>query len=133
MKQEFKPVVIDSVNIVNKTFEFSLSLIEFYIYLVRNNEFEFAEKLLKSGTCIRENVEQTLAANSRYEFLYKISIASRDAIETRFWLKEIQMRNIINTGCDVCVEQVNEIINILSYMTQATCNTDVKLSMGNLN
>jgi four helix bundle protein len=133
MKEKFKPVEIDSVNIVNKAFEFSLNLIEFYIFLVRNNELEFSEKLLKSGTSIRENIEQSLAADSRYEFLFKVSIASKNAIETRYWLKEIQMRNIIHSRCDDCVDKLNEIINILSYMTQASYKTQVHLNIGNLN
>ena len=133
MKDKFRPVEINSVNIINKTFEFSLNLIEFYIFLVRNNEFEFSEKLLKSGTSIRETIEQSLAADTRYEFLYKISIASKNAIETRYWLKEIQMRNIVHSRCDECVEKINEIINILSYMTQASCRTQVHLNIVNLN
>jgi four helix bundle protein len=131
--KNFNPVAIDSMNIVPKTFEFSLNLIEFYIFLIRNNEFEFAEKLLKSGTSIRENIEQALAADSKFEFIYRLSIASKEAIETRYWLKEIQMKNIISTRCDECVEQINEIISVFAYMTQAACKTDIQLNIGNLN
>ena len=133
MKEQFKPVVLDSVDIVQKTFDFSLSLIEFYIYLVRNNELEFAERLLKSGTTIRQSVEQSLLADTKNEFYYKLSIASKDAIETRYWLKEIQMKHIINSCCDTCVDQINEIIKIMLYMTQTSFATEVQFNLGNLN
>lgn len=119
--------------IVNKTFEFSLTLIELYIFLIKNNEFEFSEKLLRSGTSIRENVEQSLAAGSNQDFLAKISQATKEAIETRYWLKNIQMKHIVSDSCDECVEQINEIINILSYMSQSCNRYNLKLNIENLN
>lgn len=134
MKQRIKIVEKKKDSkIINKTFEFSLSVIELYIFLLKNNEFEYAEKILKSGTCIRENVEQSLAAITNEDYLAKLSIAYKDAVETRYWLKHLQMKNLISTSCDECVEQINEIINTLSYMTQSCSRFNIKLNIQNLN
>ncbi|TAH24935.1 MAG: four helix bundle protein [Cytophagales bacterium] len=133
MRPKFKPTLLASRDIVQKSFDFSLSLIEFYIFLIKNNQLEFSERLLKSGTNIRENVEQSIKANSKQEFISKISLASKDAIETRYWLKEIQMKFISSNSCDTCVEQINEIINILNYITQSNCDSEVKLNIEYLN
>lgn len=120
-------------HIVNKSFEFSLTVIELYIFLIKNNELEVAEKLLKSGTKIRENVEQSLASVSAQEFYNKLSVAYKDAVETRYWLKLLQMKHLVNSSCDQCVDQINEIINILSYMTQNCNRFKIKLNLENLN
>ena len=133
MKDQFKPVVLDSVDVVQKTFDFSLNLIELYIFLVKTNEFDFAERLLKAGTNIRQNIEQSIVADSKSEFYHKLSLASKDAMEVRYWLKEIQMKHIMHDCCDSCVEKINEIIKIILYMTQATFATEVQFNLGNLN
>ncbi|HEX8545684.1 MAG TPA: four helix bundle protein [Cytophagaceae bacterium] len=134
MKQRIRIVERKKDNkIINKTFEFSLSLIELYIFLLKNNEFEYSEKILKSGTSIRENVEQSLAAITNEDFLAKLSLAFKDAVETRYWLKHLQMKNLISTSCDECVDQINEIINTLSYMTQSCSRYNIQLNIQNLN
>lgn len=133
MRQRFKPAMIESLDIVQKTFDFSLSLIEFYIFLIKNNQFDYSERLLKSGTNIRENLEQSLKSNTKQDFISKISLASKDAMETRYWLKEIQMKYISSNACDTCVDQINEIISVLNYVTQRNCESEVKLNIEYLN
>jgi four helix bundle protein len=119
--------------VVDKTFKFSLNVIELYILLLKKNEFELSAKLLESATNIRKNVEGTLAAISKQDFMNKIAIASKDAVEARFWLKMLQMKYLKNTSADECVDQLNEIINILNYMTQQKNISKLKLSIHNLN
>ena len=119
--------------IVDKTFKFSLNAIELYILLIKKNEFELSNKLLNSATNIRKNVEGSLAAVSQQDFMNKIAVASKDAVEARFWLKMLQMKYLKNTSADECVDQLNEIINILNYMTQQHSKSNLKLSIHNLN
>jgi four helix bundle protein len=119
--------------LVNKTFTFSLSLIELYISLLKNSEFELSKKVFESGTSIRENVEASLAAIEKREFVQKISMASKEAVETRYWLKMIQMNHFISYSCDECVEQLNEIINTLNYLIQENNQYKIRLSIENLN
>jgi four helix bundle protein len=119
--------------LVNKTFTFSLSLIELYISLLRENEFELSKKVFESGTNIRANVEGALAALEKKEFIQKISMASKQAVEARYWLKMIQMNHFISYSCDDCVDQLNEIINILNYMVQENNKYKIRLTVENLN
>jgi four helix bundle protein len=119
--------------VVEKTFRLSLNILELYILLLKKNEFELSEKLLNSATNIRRNVEGMLAAIDKQDFMQKIALASRDAIEARFWLKMLQMKYFKNNGADECVEQLNEIINILNYMTESNSETRLKLPIYNLN
>jgi four helix bundle protein len=119
--------------VVEKTFQFSLKVLELYILLLKKNEFELSEKLLHSSTNIRRNVEGMLAAIDKQDFMQKIGLASRDAVEARFWLKMLQMKYFKTSGADECVEQLNEIINILNYMTEKKSETKLKLPIHNLN
>lgn len=119
--------------VVDKTFQFSLKVIELYILLLKKNEFEISEKLLTSSTSIRKNIEGSLAAISKQEFMQKIAFASKEAIEARFWLKMLQMKYLKNNSADECVEQLNEIINILHYMTQQKSEIKLNLNISNLN
>ncbi|MBX9850554.1 MAG: four helix bundle protein [Cytophagaceae bacterium] len=119
--------------IVDKTFQFSLNILELYILLLKKNEFELSEKLLNSSTNIRKNVEGTLAAISKQDYMQKIAMASKEAIEARFWLKMLQMKYFKNCCADECVDQLNEIINSLHYMEQQKSKCKVKLNIHNLN
>jgi four helix bundle protein len=119
--------------VVDKTFQFSLKVIELYILLLKKNEFEISEKLLSSSTSIRKNIEGSLAAITKQEFMQKIAFASKEAIEARFWLKMLQMKYLKNNSADECVEQLNEIINILNYMTQQKSEVKLNLNISNLN
>ena len=74
--------------IIDKTFESSLRIIELYKYLtIEKKEYILSKQLLKSATSIGANVEEATAAQSRKGFLSKISIASKEARETTFWLR----------------------------------------------
>ena len=126
-------LVKDNNPVIDKTFKFSLKVLELYILLLKKNEFELSEKLLNSSTNIRKNVEGTLAALTIQEFMQHVALASKEAVEARFWLKMLQMKYFKNVGADECVDQLNEIINMLNYISQTKSSTKVSLPIHNLN
>ena len=64
--------------IIDKTFEFSLRIIDLYKYLtIEKKEYILSKQLLKSATSIGANVEEVTASQSRKDFLSKMSIASK--------------------------------------------------------
>ena len=75
--------------ILNKTFEFSLDIIELYKVLRENNEFVISKQLLRSATSIGANAEEGSAAQTKKDFITKMSIASKEARESRYWLRLI--------------------------------------------
>ena len=72
--------------IKNKTFVFSLKIIRLYKEMVEKKEYVLSRQLLRSATSIGANVEEADEAQSRKDFISKISIASKEAVETRYWL-----------------------------------------------
>ncbi len=70
--------------IKEKSFAFSLHIISLYQLMKAQNEFVLSKQLLKSGTSIGANVEEALAGQSKKDFIAKMSIASKEARETRY-------------------------------------------------
>jgi len=71
--------------IKEKSYSFALNIIALYIQLKENKEYVISKQLLKSGTSIGANVEEAGAAQSKKDFLSKMSIASKEARETKYW------------------------------------------------
>jgi len=85
----------DKDNIVlNKSFDFALEIIELYKMLKSKNEFVISKQLLRSGTSIGANVEEATASQSKKDFATKMSIASKEARETRYWLRLLIKANL---------------------------------------
>jgi four helix bundle protein len=119
--------------LVTKSFAFSLNVLELYISLLKKNEFELSKNLLASGTKIRANIEPPFAVVDKQDFIHSISLAQKEAMEARYWLKMVQMKHFISDSCDDCVDQINEIINILNYMIQENNKYKIKFDLHNLN
>jgi four helix bundle protein len=74
--------------LVNKAFDFSLLIIDLYRYLLEEkHEYIMAKQLLRSSTSIGANINESLAAQSKKDFISKMSIALKEAYESRYWLK----------------------------------------------
>ncbi|HEX5399210.1 MAG TPA: four helix bundle protein [Verrucomicrobiae bacterium] len=71
----------------DKSCAFALRIIVLAKWLRQQKEFEIAGQLLRSGTAIGSNVEEAAAGVSRADFVAKMSVASKEARETHYWLR----------------------------------------------
>ena len=73
--------------IYRKSFDFSVRVVNLYKYLCSEyKEFVLSKQVLRSGTSIGANVNEASAAISRREFISKMSIANKEARETKYWI-----------------------------------------------
>lgn len=72
--------------ILELSFRFSIEIIKLYKQLTGQKEFILSKQLLRSATSIGANVEEANAAQSKRDFIAKMSIASKEARETRYGL-----------------------------------------------
>jgi four helix bundle protein len=79
-----------------KSYDFALRIIRLCTWLKEEKHFEISTQLLKSGTSIGANVEEALAGQSRKDFPAKMSLASKEARETNYWLRLIRNSGIRN-------------------------------------
>lgn len=106
--------------IQHKTFEFALSIIKFYTHCKSQNEYILSKQILRSGTSIGVNVEEAIAAQSKKDFISKLSIANKEARETKYWLKLYQSSNLIKVEVDSYLKEIESIINILTKIIKTS-------------
>jgi four helix bundle protein len=105
------------IKIDERTFKFSLLIIEVYKYLNKNKEYILSKQLLRSGTSIGANVEEAQAGQSKKDFISKMSIASKEARESRYWIKLLDESNYL-IHFNKREELMNEIDNIINIITK---------------
>ena len=111
----FKLIKLKSENIiVDKTFKFSLDIISLFKKLQQEREFIISKQLLKSATSIGANVEETTAAQSKRDFISKMSIASKEARETKYWLRLLEDSEITKIEVSNHLNEITHIINIIT-------------------
>ena len=72
--------------IVNKTIEFSLSIVKYCEVLEQNKKYVIAKQLLRSAASIGANVFEAQNAESKADFIHKMKIAAKETSETLYWL-----------------------------------------------
>ena len=72
--------------IINKTIDFSLSIICYCDQLNEGKKFIIANQLFKASTAIGANVFEAQSAESRADFVHKMKLAAKEASETLYWL-----------------------------------------------
>ena len=115
----------DKPNIIrDKTYDFALKIIRLYMDLRNQKEFVLSKQLLKSGTSIGANVEEATAAQSRKDFVSKMSIASKEARETHYWLRLFRDSKLCS-GNDFAgiINECEEIIRIITSIVKTTKQT----------
>ena len=100
--------------ILDKSFAFALDTIGLYKKLVGQKEFIISKQLLKCGTSIGANVNESIAAQSKKDFISKMSIAAKEARETKYWLQLLQESQLVSTDYNNYLLKIEEIIKILT-------------------
>ena len=71
-----------------KSYAFALRIIKLYKYLVdEKREFVLSKQLLRSGTAIGALIKESEHAQSKADFINKMSIALKEANETVYWIE----------------------------------------------
>ncbi|WP_083265015.1 four helix bundle protein [Urechidicola croceus] len=87
---------MEKKNIIkDKSFDFAIEIVGLYKELVDRKEFVLSRQLLKSGTSIGANVREAEFAQSKADFINKMSISLKEANETDYWLELLFQTNYI--------------------------------------
>lgn len=78
-----------------KSFAFSVRIINLYKYLVEKREFVLSKQLLRSGTSIGALVRESRNAESKMDFIHKPGIAQKECDETLYWLELLKETNFL--------------------------------------
>ncbi len=70
-----------------KSYSFALDVVKLCMLLREQHEFVLSKQLLRSGTAIGALVEEANQAESKADFIHKLSIANKEANETQYWIR----------------------------------------------
>ena len=109
-----------SENVVKqKSYNFALQIMKLCTWLRQQRHPEIASQLLQAGTGIGANIEEALAGQSRKVFFDKMSIASREARETNYWLRLFKDAEILDKqNSQTLIDASEELIKILTSIVK---------------
>ncbi|MFC1571471.1 four helix bundle protein [Candidatus Margulisiibacteriota bacterium] len=105
--------------IQKRALRFAIDLTKFIFRLKGNRDLQILlNQLLRSGTSVGANLEEADSAVSKKDFIHKISIAKKEARETKYWLIILKEADLLKrqenlTNLDELLDEVNQIIKII--------------------
>ena len=78
-----------------KSYSFALRIIKAHKYLINQNEYTLSKQLLRSGTSIGANCREATYAQSKQDFINKLSIALKETNESIYWIELLHDSNYI--------------------------------------
>lgn len=110
--------------ILDKSFNFAVRIVRLHRYLSSaKKEYVLSKQLLRSGTSIGANVNESQAAQSRNDFISKLSIASKEARESKYWidlLVKTEYLDLNDTYTKTLLNEIEEIVKLLTSIIKST-------------
>lgn len=116
---------MEKKNIIKeKSFVFAIDIVNLYKVLLEKKEFVLSRQVVRSGTSIGANVRESEHAQSKADFIHKLSISLKEANETEYWLdllyetkylSDIEFQNI--------KPKIIELLRLLTSIIKTSKNT----------
>jgi len=108
--------------VLEKSFAFAVSIVKTGRRLqLEQREWVLSKQLIRSGTSIGANIEEAIAAQSKKDFLSKMSIALKEARETHYWLRVIRDSGLADgVEAEANIPACQELVRLLSSITLTT-------------
>ena len=102
--------------IQEKSFAFAIRITKVYQYLTsEKKEFVLSKQLLRSGTSIGANIEESIGGQSEIDFLHKVTISYKEARETIYWIKLLKATDYLKKEeAESLLADATEICRILA-------------------
>ena len=98
-----------------RTFQFAVRVTKLVRQMPRTlDAVEIGRQLIRSGTSVGANVEEAHGAESQRDFVHKMSIARKEARESRYWLRLVQASFLDSEETKALLQESDELVRILS-------------------
>jgi four helix bundle protein len=98
-----------------KSFDFAVRIIKFSKYLKKSHaEYDLAKQILRSGTSVGAMFREAEHAESRKDFIHKLTMGLKEANESIYWLELLYAADLITKRMfDSLIKDATEILKIL--------------------
>ena len=106
----------------DKSYAFAVRIVKMYKYLCdKKHEYVLSKQVLRSGTSIGANIVEANGAISKDDFSAKMSIAYKEALETKYWLDLLNDSGYLESkGYDELYQEADEISRMLFAVLKST-------------
>ncbi len=111
-----------------KSYSFALRIIKAYKFLSsEQKEFVLSKQLLRSGTAVGALIREAEHAESKADFIHKMSIALKEANETEYWLMLLHDTDFFNDkSFESIVSECQELIKMLICIIKSSKENNKK-------
>tara|TARA_R110001583_G_C5491088_1_gene394794 strand:+ start:21 stop:371 length:351 start_codon:yes stop_codon:yes gene_type:complete len=103
-------------NIVQvKSYAFAIKIVNTFKVLQQDSkEFVLSKQLLRAGTSIGANIEEAIGGQSRKDFFAKLTIAYKEARETKYWIRLLTDTKYLDKETSrILLEDIEELLRII--------------------
>lgn len=101
-----------------------MRIVKFYQYLSEEKkEFVLSKQLLCSGAAIGAMIRESEHAESKSDFIHKLSIALKEANESEYWIELLFKSNLIdNKSFQSIQNDITELLKLLTSIIKTSKN-----------
>jgi len=116
-----------------KSYKFSIRIVHCCRHLQHDEkEFVLSKQLIRSGTSIGASIAEGRFAQSRADFVSKLSIALKEANETKYWLRLLKDTQLLrNDLAESLLKDIEQLISML-VSSLKTAKNNLSSRKGNL-
>ncbi len=102
--------------LTEKSYLFAVRIVKLCNLLKEEHkEFVMTKQLLKAGTSVGAQVSEAVYAESKADFIHKLSIAQKEIAETIYWLKLLNQTDYLSEAYYISINNdATEIIKLLT-------------------
>jgi len=105
-----------------RSYDFALRIVKVVSALPRSTAGNIiGRQLLRAGTSIGANVQEALGAETKRQFAYHMSVAKKEARETKYWLDIVTDAGMIPRGrVQALIGETEEILKMLTAIVKTS-------------
>lgn len=110
----------------DKSYEFAIKVVNMVKKLQNDKkEFVLSKQLLRSGTSIGANVEEAIGGQSRKDFYAKLTIAYKEARETKYWIRLLTDTSFLEKeDSSSLLNDIEELLRIIGSIQKTIKNKE---------
>ena len=111
-------------DIRERSFEYALRAIKLYQFLQEGKDgagWVLGKQYLRSATSIGANIEEAQSAQSKADFIHKMSISQKEARESLYWLRLLEKSEIVpKNRIQSLMQETEELIAVITSIILKT-------------
>jgi four helix bundle protein len=115
-------VLVENNVIKDRSFKFALRIVRLYRYIKEEKkEYVLSKQVLRSGTAIGALVRESQHAESKADFIHKLSIALKEANETDYWIELLFQSGYLEETSYLSIHaDIDELLKLLISIIKTT-------------